>query len=115
MTNNTQLTIDDVIATLEGRKAAISARDVPHFNYVLSWGNGLYVHVDPVTKRGSAAGFEHAAFFGDLRAAQAYRDRTNIRNGRNEHPHPVAAFNAQQGALIDLDKVIADITTAMEA
>lgn len=108
---STPLTLDDVIATFAKRRADITLREVPHLNYVLAWDNGLFVRVDPVTKAGSATGFEHASFFGDRAAAQAFRDRTNIRNGRNEHPAPVLAFNAKQAALVELDRVIADVAS----
>ena len=110
----TTTTIQDVLATLEDRKRAITARRAPVLHYVLSWDSGLFVHVNQETKVGSASGFEHAAFFGDRKAAQAYRDRTNIRNGRNEHPVPVLAFNAKQAALLELDRVIFDINEGMK-
>lgn len=103
------LTIADVIATFEARKTNIAARNVPVLNYVLAWDNGLFVGLNAETKEGFATGFEHAAFFGDHEAAARFRDRTNIRNGRNEHPVPVLAFNAKQGALAELDRVIADV------
>lgn len=108
------ITVDDVIATLEGRKVTINARHVMLGTYVLAWDNGLFVHSINATEA-SASGFEHAAFFGDRTGAEAFLKRTQIRNGRNEHPHPVLAFNAKQGAVIELDRVIADITSRKEA
>jgi hypothetical protein len=110
----TALTLDDVIATFDARKVNINARHIPVGTYVLSWNNGLFVGMNQITKEGFATGFEHAAFFGDREAAEAFRTRTLIRNGADVRPSAVLAFNARQGALIELDKVIADVTARKE-
>ena len=104
------ITLDDVIATFEARKVNISARHIAIGSYVLRWDSGLFVGMNDTTKEGFATGFEHAALFGDRAAAVAFLRRTQIRNGRNEHPEPANAFNARQGALAELDKVIADVS-----
>jgi hypothetical protein len=103
----TKTTIDQFIDTYNARKTAIDARNIPVGTYVLRWANGLFVGVNDATKQGFAAGFENAAFFGDRAAAFAYQRSTQIRNGKNETPMPVLAFNAKQGAMIELDNAIA--------
>lgn len=114
MTTKTALTLDDVLATFEARKAAIAARPVPRLNYVLFWDNGLCVGVNPDTKKGFAAGFEHAAFFGDREAAAAWQRRYRIRNGRGEEPRPVLAFNEQQRAIAELEGHISTVAAQMK-
>lgn len=102
----TETTIADVLATYDRRMAAIEARTVPHLNYVLSWGDGRYVRYDADKGAAHVTGYEHATFWGGREAANAYLKRTMLTDGRGQRPHVVNAFNAKQGAIIQLQGVI---------
>lgn len=94
----------DILATYRSRMAAIVARDVPRLNYVLSWGDGRFVGMagllDPIV-----TGFEKATFFGDREAAGLWI-RQGLTDGANVAPHVILAFNAKQGAIVQLQGVI---------
>lgn len=96
-------TFATVLATYRSRMANIVARDVPHLNYVLSWGDGRYVRVED--GKTNVTGFENATFFGDRAAATVWL-RKGLTDGAHVAPHAILAFNAKQGAIITLQRVI---------
>lgn len=101
----------EILADFNRLREEIEARNPSVGNYVLRWfyeGSSLYVGKDANGSFG-ATGFNRASFFGDRQAAIDFLRSTNIRNGRGDAPGPVLAFNAKQGALIDLDGVIATL------
>jgi hypothetical protein len=99
----TTQTIADVLATYHSRMANIVAREVPHLNYVLSWGDGRYVRVED--GKANVTGFENASFFGDRAAASVWLKK-GLTDGAHKAPHAVLAFNAKQGAINQLQGVI---------
>lgn len=112
---NTVAKRHQMLADFTTLKTKIEARKPTMGNYVLRWfyeGSSLYVGRHDDGSFG-ATGFDRASMFGDRKAAEDFVKRTQIRNGHG-HPEPVLAFNAKQGALVDLDGVIATLK-AMEA
>jgi hypothetical protein len=115
MTTTTTETADAILADFNRLRTEIEARKPGVGNYVLRWffeGSSLYVGKD-ATGSYRAVGFNRAAFFGDRQAAVDFLRRTEIRNGHGQHPVALNAFNAKQGALIDIDKVIAGFSAAI--
>lgn len=113
MTNETitkAQAMKDVLDVFNSRKAAIEARSIPQRTAVLRWDNGLFIGWNDEKLDAFATGFEHARFFGDMEAARAFQRRYRVKNGKGEEPGAVLAFNARQGALVELDRCIANIS-----
>jgi hypothetical protein len=99
-------TINEVLAIYRSRMAAIQAINPSRLNYVLSWGDGRYVRLaDDRNEKPGVTGYEHATFFGDREAARAWL-KAGLTDGRGEAPHMVNAFNAKQGALHTLQRIV---------
>lgn len=115
MTNDIAKTLADVLAVFAARKTAIEAKakTTRVGNHVLRFDETRFVcgTLDNPT----ITGFEHAIVFGDREAAIAYLRRTNIRDGNQTAPSATLAFNAAQGALVELDRVSADLSSRWEA
>lgn len=100
-----------VLGIYNQRREAIEARQPGVGNCVLMFEDGIrFVCND--TRDPHISGYEHAIFWGDRAAAQGFLDKTNIRDGNQERPRVVLAFNAKQHALAELAKVTRQIEEA---
>jgi hypothetical protein len=100
-----------VLGIYNARRKAIEARKPSVGNCVLMFEDGIRFvcgsHADP-----TISGYEHAIVWGDRAAAQGFLDTSNIRDGNQERPRVVLAFNAKQHALAELAKVTRQIEEA---
>lgn len=104
---NTVKNVAAILADMIALRDQIEATNPRVGNYVLRWFNeGSSLYVGNGTRDPHVTGFNRAIFFGDREAAIAFLRATNIRNGKQESPEPVNAFNAKQGALADIAGVI---------
>lgn len=94
--------IDDILATYHRRIAAIEATK-PGRTYVLSWGDGRYVHIEGT--KPSVTGYENATFFASRDVAGDWL-RKGLTDGARFAPNVLPAGFAKQGALNTLRQVI---------
>lgn len=107
------MTPQTLIADFRKRIANIEARTVPQMNYVLMWDDGRFVGFPSDNRDPQIVGFERAAFFGDREAAKVWL-RKGLTDGRNEAPKVASAFNAQQSAIAEIERVIKIVEEQVE-
>jgi hypothetical protein len=103
----------DLKVKFEKRISDIKARPVPRMNYVLMWPDCRFIGFPTSNTDPQVVGFERAAFFGDREAARVWL-RRGLTDQTGAAPEIVSAFNAQQAAVIEVEKALKVVTDAEE-